>query len=162
MSKGVQYGTHSLVNKLTGRKASSSDWLTDLAACALAQGHTQGLPQLLPLDRAAKLLQHNTLKPFKRHQKRLKPIGGASTHAELKRLAQEAFPAIAAYYIKNIVSGADPRRVNKKGFRAWVKCEVEDPTSAFNGWLSGQPKFAPLSELRRSDDWWRTQLKNRE
>lgn len=162
MSTNVQYGTHSLVNKRTGKKASSSDWLTDLAACALAQGHTQGLPELLPLDRAAKLLQHNTLKPFKRHQKRLKPVGTATTHADLKKLAQEAFPAIAAYYIKTIVAGADPRRVNKKGFRAWVKREVEKPRSAFNDWLSGHPKFSPLAELRRSDDWWRIQLKNRE
>lgn len=162
MSTNVQYGTHSLVNKRTGKKASSSDWLTDLAACALAQGHTQGLPELLPLDRAAKLLQHNTLKPFKRHQKRLKPVGAASSHAELKKLAQEAFPAIAAFYIKNIVAGADPRRVNKKGFRAWVKREVEKLRSAFNDWLSGYPKFSPLAELRRSDDWWRIQLKNRE
>ena len=74
--KSVEYdGTHRLVNKKTGKLASSSTWLIDLAACAVHLGDTQGLAGLLPQEKAQKLLNSNVLKPFKRHKNRL-PVKG--------------------------------------------------------------------------------------
>jgi hypothetical protein len=162
MPNQVQYGTRSLVNSITGRKASSGNWLLDLAAEAIDTGHTNGLPSLLPLGKARKLMQHNTLKPFKRHQRPTKPAGNATSHSELKNLAQAAFPTLAVFYAERVVASTPPQHINKKGFRAWIAREMDDPASKLNQYLKTHPLFEPLSELRRSDDWWRAQLKNRE
>lgn len=159
MSNKVQYGTRSLVNKITGKKASSSNLLLDLAAEAIDTGDTEGLPSLLPLGKARRLMQHNSLKPFKRHQRIKKPDGNATSHSELKNLAQDAFPYLAEFYVKRVVANAKPKHVNKKGFRAWLARELDNPGSKLNQYLKTHPVYAPLTELRRSDDWWRAQLK---
>ena len=93
---------------------------------------------------------------------RKKPAGNATSHSELKKLAQEAFPALAVFYAEQVVAKKDPKHVNKKGFRAWIVRELDHPGSKLNKYLMNHPDFEPLSELRRSDDWWRMQLKNRE
>ena len=162
MSNKVQYGTRSLVNKITGKKTSSGNWLLDLTAEAIETGHTKGLPSLLPLGKARRLMHHNTLKQFKRHLQATKPVGNATSHSELKNLAQEAFPALAVFYGEQVVANVAPEHINKKGFRAWIARELDDPGSKLNQYLKNHPVFEPLSELRRSDDWWRAQLKNRE
>lgn len=162
MSNKVQYGTRSLVNKITGKKTSSANWLLDLAAEAIDTGDTEGLPSLLPLGKARKLMDHNTLRSFKRHRQVAKPVGNATSHAELKKLAQKAFPTLARFYLEQVVPNADPKHINMKGFRAWVACEMDDPESELNQYLKSHPAFEPITELRRSDDWWRAQIKNRE
>ena len=65
-SNKLEYGLHRLANKKTGKLASNTNWLIDLAAIALMQGHTTGIGSLLPLKNAEKLLAHNKLVPFRK------------------------------------------------------------------------------------------------
>lgn len=158
-SAQVSYGAHRLVNKKTGKLASSTTWLLDLAACSVVLGHTKGLPSLLPQQKAAKLLEHNELLPFQAQRKQ--KLGGktATSPAQLRVLAQQAMPAIAVYYIVKVIHGKKPTEVNRKGFVAWITREVGDPRSGLNQHLLGLADFRALAETVRGERWWLDQLK---
>lgn len=152
-------GTHRLVNKKTGKLASSSTWLIDLAACAVHLGDTQGLAGLLPQEKAKKLLNSNVLKPFKRHKNRLHGKGLEVSKRELRELACRSFPYIAAFYTLEVIPNKPPETVNRKGFRAWLITALSDPDSSLNKNLSKHKEFQALAQLKRSDDWWQDRLK---
>ena len=152
-------GTFRLVNKKTGKLASRTNWLLDLAAVAKSRGDSSGLPALLPQYKAGKFLRHNDLKPFKRQQKQDVAAGKETTHKSIRDLARSAYPELALYYIQNVVHSHKPSQVNRKGFRAWLIEELNTPNGGLNQHLLSIEEFRPLIELERSDDWWRTCLK---
>lgn len=157
--ESVEYdGTHRLVNKKTGKLASSSDWLIDLAASAVSLGDSQGLAALLPQEKAKKFMTSNVLKPFNRHKKRLPVQGFETSNRELRDLASRALPYFAAFYTEMVIPGKAPERVNRKGFRAWLIAALSEPDSTLNKNLSKHNEFSALAQLKRSDDWWQDRL----
>ncbi len=155
----VQYGSFRLVNKKTDRLASSSTWLVDLAACAVSLGHSTGIASLLPLARAKRLLVNNTLKPFKR-QKGIKARKVAATsHGDLRALAEAAIPAIAVFYGEKIVATKAITAVNRKGFAHWLVHELRNPDSQLNRYILTLPELAGLAETQRAYRWWLDRLK---
>lgn len=161
-SSVVEYGKSRLTNKKTDRLASSSTWLLDLAACAVSLGHSTGIASLLPLARAKRLLVKNTLKPFKRQKiTKVRKIA-ATSHGDLRALAEAAIPAIAVFYLEKIVATKPIKAVNRKGFRHWVIRELRDPNSQLNRYLLSRPDLAGLAETQRADRWWLNRQKNAE
>lgn len=159
------YADFSLVNKLTGRRASSTTWLLDLAAVAVIRDEQAGLPSLLPQSHAKKLLKKNRLKSFKRHNTHNARADSRHSHSDLRELAEKALPYLAIFYIENVVYLRKPSQINKKGFRFWLVKELNDETSPLNNHLAYHPEFRALTELNRSEDWWRKRqktTKNRE
>jgi hypothetical protein len=148
-----------LVNKKTGKLASSTDWLIDLAAEAKVLGDSSGISALLPQKKAAKLLDRNELKPFKIHKEKNVPLGGETSHKDLRVLVKLAYPYLALFYIQNIVPSHKKKQVNRKGLIAWLMSELLKPMGELNQHLKSIPEFHPLIELDRSDDWWRKCLK---
>ena len=161
MATKPQYGEDRLVNKRTGKLASSSTWLLDLAACAVVGGDIKGIPALLPQSEAQKLLVHNELKKFNRHKSVKADSGQESSHADLRVLACKALPTIAVFYIENVVGNRLPSQVNKKGFRGWLLGQLAIPSSALNTFLKNHPEFSALAELKRADNWWLDRQKQR-
>jgi hypothetical protein len=157
--KSVEYdGTHRLVNKKTGKLASSSDWLIDLAASAVSLGDSQGLAALLPQEKARKLMNLNVIKPFNRHKKRLPVQGFEASNRELRDLANRALPYFAAFYTVMVIPGKASEKVNRKGFRAWLIAALSDPENSLNKDLSKHKEVSALAQLKRSDDWWQDRL----
>jgi hypothetical protein len=157
-SNKLEYGLHRLANKKTGKLASNTNWLIDLAAIALVQGHTTGIGSLLPLKKAGKLLAHNKLEPFRRQD--LQPsVEDASSHVDLRTLAQKAMPTIASYYLHKVVPGKLPANVNRKGLVAWIAREMSNPRSGLNLHLLKSHDFKALAETQRSERWWLDQLR---
>lgn len=159
MSNSVQYETHRLVNKRSGKLASTSTWLLDLAACAVALEHNTGLPSLLPQNAAKQLLKHNELKPFKRHKNADLIKSVATSHDDLRQLAQKAVPAIAHYYMTTVVDKKSTSTINRKGFVHWIASEMLDKNSGLNRYLLGFTDYAPLAETIRGERWWLDQIK---
>jgi hypothetical protein len=155
----INHQTHRLVNKKTGKLASSTNWLIDLAARSLAQGTTGGIASLLPLTKAAKLMLHNHLQPMRRQKSHQGVNRTATSHSEVRNLAQKAMPAIAAYYTVRVIPNRNSSSVNKKGFVAWIVREMGNPYSGLNKHLSKSPDFAGLVETKRGDRWWLDQIK---
>jgi hypothetical protein len=148
-----------LVNKKTGKLASSTNWLVDLAAEAKELGDSSGISAMLPQKKAAKLLVQNELKPFKIHKEVTVQPGDESSHKDLRVLVKLAYPKLALFYIQNVVHSHKKNQVNLKGFRAWLMQELSDPKGELNQYLKSIHEFYPLIELDRSDDWWRKCLK---
>ena len=148
-----------LVNKKTGKLASSTNWLIDLAAEAKEVGDSSGIAALLPQKKAAKLLVRNELEPFKIHKEKSVQPGDETSHKDLRRLARAAFYEFYRYYIEMVVPGKKADKVNSKGFRAWLRQELSNPKGGLNQYLKSIQEFHPLIELKRSDDWWRECLK---
>jgi hypothetical protein len=148
-----------LVNKKTGKLASSTNWLVDLAAEAKVLGDSSGISALLPHKKASKLLARNELKPFKIHKENPTTPGEETSHKDLRVLVKLAYPELALFYIQNVVQSHKPNQVNRKGFRAWLITELNTINGGLNRHLMSIPAFRPLIELNRSDDWWRKSLK---
>ena len=159
------YADFSLVNKLTGRRASSTFWLLDLAAVAVIRDEQAGLPSLLPQSHAKKLLKKNRLKSFKRHNTHNARGGFHYSHSEFRELAEKALPYLMLFYIINVVPLRKPSQINQKGFRFWLVKALNDPNSPLNNHLRYHPEYDALKGLNRSEDWWRKRqktTKNRE
>jgi hypothetical protein len=157
--KAPQYdGTYRLVNKKSGKLASSSNWLIDLAAYAVDLSDYGGISALLPQEKAMKLLASNLLKPFKRHKPESSIAGLESTSRDIREVARNAGPYIAYFFITKIIKNKDPETVNHKGFRAWLMDALAEPKSSLNQYLK-TTQFSALVELKRSDDWWIDRLK---
>lgn len=158
-STAIHYGKTRLVNKKTRRLASSSTWLVDLAACAINGGEANGIATLLPLAKAQRLLVKNTLKSFT-HKKGSKARKAAATsHADLRLLAEAGIPAIAVFYLEMVVEGKPAKYVNRKGFRSWLLDELAIQGSSLNRFLSSRHDLAGLVGINRSNRWWLDRLK---
>ena len=158
-SAAVVYGKSRLTNKKTGKLASSSTWLLDLAACAITLGHSTGIASALPLAKAERLLNKNKLKAFTKHQKAKVPKISVTSHGDLRAAAEAGIPAIVVFYIENVVGSRDPKTVNRKGFAHWVVCELSFPESSLNLFMQSRPELVGLAEMQRSERWWLDRLK---
>lgn len=148
-----------LVNKKTGKLASSTNWLVDLAAQAKTVGDSSGISALLPQKKAEKLLVRNELKAFNTHKEKSISLGNETSHKDLRVLARAALCEFFRFYIERVVPGHKASMVNPKGFRAWLMQELSKPEGKLNQHLKSIQEFHPLIELKRSDDWWRKCLK---
>lgn len=155
----ITYETHRLANRKTGKLASGTTWLLDLAACAVVLGHTKGIPSLLPKEKAARLLAHNELRPFQAQKKQKQGQQFATSPTQLRTLARRALPSIAAYYTVRVIPGRKPTEVNRKGFVAWIAQEMKVPSSGLNQHLLASSDFSALAETVRGERWWLDQLK---
>jgi hypothetical protein len=158
-SPAVEYGKSRLANKKTGKLASSSTWLLDLAACAITFGHSTGIASALPLTKAERLLNKNNLKNFTKHQKEEAQKIPVSSHADLRAVAEAGIPAIVVFYIENVVGSRNPKTVNRKGFTYWLAREIAYPGSQLNLFLLSRPELVGLAEIKRSERWWVDRLK---
>ncbi len=158
-SDGIQYGKSRLVNKKTRRLASSSTSLIDLAACAISMGETTGIATLLPLAKAKRLLAKNTLQSFKPQKRSKAGNAVATSHTDLRALAEAGLPAIAVFYLEMVVGCKPVKHVNLKGFRSWLVDELAVPGSSLNRFLLSRRDLAALVESRRSKRWWLDRLK---
>jgi hypothetical protein len=161
MKKKPRIDKFRLTNKRTGKLASASTWLKDLAACAVLKGDNHGIPTLLPLSDAAKLLIHNELKKFTPHEETSPKPGIESSHSQIRALACLAMPEIADFYLKNAVGDHSSTQINEKGFRHWIIGELANPPSSLNKFLRTHPRFSVLVELNRKDNWWLDRQKRR-
>lgn len=148
-----------LVNKKTGKLASSTNWLIDLAAEAKVLGDSSGISALLPQKKATKLLVRNELKPFKIRKEKSVTPGEETSHKNLRSLARAALCEFFRFYIERAIPDHNASMVNSKGFRAWLMQELSQPKGELNQHLKSIKEFHPLIELKRSDDWWRKCLK---
>jgi hypothetical protein len=148
-----------LVNKKTGKLASSTNWLIDLAAQAKELGYSSGISALLPQKKAEKFLVRNELKAFNIHKEKTVSLGNETSHKDLRVLARAALCEFFRFYTERVVPGHKASMVNSKGFRAWLMQELSKPKGELNQHLRSIQEFHPLIELKRSDDWWRKCLK---
>jgi hypothetical protein len=156
---GVEYGKSRLANIKTGKLASSSTWLMDLAAVAVVLGHSTGIAGALPLAKAKRLLRKNTLKNFIKQQKAKVQKISVSSQGDLRAAAEAGIPAIVAFYIKYVVGGREPKTVNRKGFAHWLASAVASPGTSLNLFLQSRPELAGLAETQRSARWWLDRIK---
>lgn len=159
MAKKINYGTHRLVNKKTGKLASSTNWLLDLAACAVAKRHKLGLPSLLPQAKAKKLLKSNALKSFKKHASKQKLKTIATTAAEYRIHAEAALPAIAVFYSQKVFPGHSPEYYGRGKFVSWIVSEMANPNSKLSRHVIGRPDLHEIHELQRGERWWLDRIK---
>jgi hypothetical protein len=150
----VEYGNSRLTNIKTGKLASSSTPILDLAAVAVILGHSTGIAGALPLAKAKRLLCKNTLKNFTKHQKAKAQKISVSSHADLRAVAEAGIPTIVVFYIKYVVGSRDQKRVNRKGFAHWLAREIAFPSSKLNLFIISRQELIGLAEIRRSERWW--------
>ena len=139
-----------LVNKKSGKVASSHSWLLALAAVARMKGNSSGISSLLPLIQAEKLLHKNqvTFKTIRGHK-------GANLRHIIRSQAQSFLPcAIIEFERKCRVF----KLLTKKDLSAWIVKALSDPYS----YLYKNAKnmgYDEILELRRAPRWWQDQLK---
>ena len=113
------YQRLTLLNKKTGKVSSSHHWLLALAANAYLEKNIRGIPSLLPISKAHKLLKYNFL-GFKE-----KRPGQNETIRNLAR--QEAkliLPQLEILFRYNLKSY---QKFLKKNFCLWIKKEINKP-----------------------------------
>ena len=139
-----------LVNKKSGKVASSHSWLLALAAVAHMKGNTSGISGLLPLMQAEKLLHKNevTFKTVRGHK------GGNLRH--ITRSQAKSFLPYA------IIEFERKRRVfkllTKKDFSAWISKALSD-TGSYLYKTAKNLGYDEILEIQRSPRWWQDQLK---
>ena len=139
-----------MVNKKSGKVASSHSWLLALAAVAHMKGNISGILSLLPLMQAEKLLRKNemTFKTVRGHK------GGSLRH--ITRSQAKSFLPCA------IVEFGRKRRVfkllTKKDLSAWIVQALSDPYSYLYKKAQNMG-YDEILELQRSPRWWQDQLK---
>ena len=139
-----------LVNKKSGKVASSHSWLLALAAVARMKGNSSGISSLLPLIQAEKLLHKNqvTFKTVRGHK--------SDNLRNIIRSQAKSFLPFA------IVEFEKQRRVfkltTKKDFSAWIVKALADVGSYLYKTAENMG-YDEILELQRTPRWWQDQLK---
>ena len=139
-----------LVNKKSGKVASSHSWLLALAAFAHMKGYSSGIAGLLPLIQAEKLLHKNqvTFKTVRGHK--------SDNLRNIIRSQAKSFLPFA------IVEFEKQRRVfkltTKKDFSAWIVKALADVRSYLYKTAENMG-YDEILELQRTPRWWQDQLK---
>ena len=144
------YQRLTLINKKTGKVSSSHHWLLALAANAYLEKNTRGIPSLLPISKAHKLLKYNFL-GFKE-----KRPGQNETIRNLAR--QEAkliLPQLEILFRYNLKSY---QKFLKKNFCLWIKKEINKPYTVVNQFAQDNNMIS-IVEGHHSVRWWMDQLK---
>ena len=144
------YQRLTLLNKKTGKVSSSHHWLLALAANAYLEKNTRGIPSLLPISKAHKLLKYNFL-GFKE-----KRPGQNETIRNLAR--QEAkliLPQLEILFRYNLKSH---QKFLKKNFCLWIKKEINKPFTVVHQFAQ-DGNMLSIVESHHSVRWWMDQLK---
>ena len=155
--KGLEYkprgGQHwVLVNKKTGKVASSNKWLLSLAAVAVLNGESAGLPSLLPLKKAKRLLLSNSLVLKKSREAISKPVRG-----QLRAQAKLMIPALAVQFEQQLRSNKSPRRIE---FCKWITNALYDCKSKpFK--IAAARRYDELLATPHTWRWWMNQLEKK-
>lgn len=145
----VQKGP-ALINKKTGRYASSNSWLLGLAAYAHKRCDSAGITSLLPQAKASALLRKNKviMKPI-----RIRQGDHVRRNAQLQAL--EIIPYLAARYDAYLPVS---RARNKTGFCKWIINQLEDTNSQTYKYASLNG-YDDILGNSKSMSWWRGQIK---
>ena len=144
------YQRLTLINKKTGKVSSSHHWLLALAANAYLEKNIRGIPSLLPISKAYKLLKYNFLS-FKE-----KRPGQNETIRNLAR--QEAkliLPQLEILFRYNLKSY---QKFLKKNFCLWIKKEINKPFTVVHQFAQ-DVNMLSIVEGHHSVRWWMDQLK---
>ena len=140
-----------LVNKKSGKKSSSTDLLTDLAAINPAEGGTRlGIASLLNYGKAERLLKHNRLKKIKLQAT---PEDREPVKNEIKIIAQNLMPELLKAFAENNVRSQYLSQ-NKRRVSRWLAKQAGEPNSSLNKLLRTHPEGHHIHQLKRSVRWW--------
>jgi hypothetical protein len=137
-----------LVNKKTGKVASTSTWLNLLAANFYASGRRHGIAGLL-FAKGHAVLQHNEIEVKPKRS----PASG-HVNANVRSQAKELIPALAVLWSDTLPIHRSPLR---KDFAKWVAKEMDTPRSKAV-LLAKNMGFDELLDAERSSRWWLDQL----
>ena len=144
-----------LVNKKTGKVASTNHWLLALAARAHLSGDTSGIAGLLPQEQAKKILVNNMLTT----KVARKAKAGRLTE-NVSYQAVDLLPQLAVLFIEQ-----HPRHktITRKNFCSWIVKQLADESSIVirialdHGYED--LIFNTSGERPRSARWWMDRLK---
>ena len=140
-----------LVNKKSGKKSSSIDLLTDLAAINHTEGGTRlGIASLLNYGKAERLLKHNRLKKIKLQAT---PEDREPVKNEIKIIAQNLMPELLKAFAENNVRSQYLSQ-NKRRVSRWLAKQAGEPNSSLNKLLRTHPEGHHIHQLKRSVRWW--------
>jgi hypothetical protein len=139
-----------LINKNTGKYASSNSWLLGLAAYAHKHNDNAGITSLLPQAKVSALLGKNKviIKPIRIRQ-------GDHVRRNAQQQAQEIIPYLAARYDAYLPPS---RARNKTGFCRWIIKQLEDTGSQTYKYAS-MNGYDDIIGAAKSISWWRGQIK---
>ena len=140
-----------LVNKKSGKKSSSTDLLTDLAAINHTEGGTRlGIASLLNYGKAERLLKHNRLKKIKLQAT---PEDREPVKNEIKIIAQNLMPELLKAFAENNVRSQYLSQ-NKRRVSRWLAQQASEPNSSLNKLVRTHPEGHHIHQLKRSVRWW--------
>lgn len=144
-----------LVNKKTGKVASTNHWLLALAACAHVNGDTSGIAGLLPQEHAKKMLVSNMLST----KVARKAIAGRLTDNIIHQ-ALGFLPQLAVLFVEQHPLH---KTITRKNFCIWIVKQLADERSmAMRIALDHGYEdliFNTSGKRPRSARWWMDQLK---
>ena len=138
-----------LVNRKTGRTASSSTWVLGLAALAYQSGDWLGIMSLLPLAKARRLLKSNEAQVKHKRGQNSQPIRMIA-----RRQAGFLLPNLVDVYLDALPS----HKTFRKGeFCRWIVRTLDTPNA--NVSLSAaQQGYDELIDTSYSVRWWHEQV----
>jgi hypothetical protein len=144
-----------LLNKKTGKIASSNSWLLALAAQAHSIGETSGIAGLLPQEKAKKLLVSNKLST--KVARRAKD--GRLTD-NISNQAVALLPQLAVLFVEQ---SPIHKTITRENFCVWVIKQLADETSfAFQNAINRGCEDLiqnTTGDKPRSKRWWLDQIK---
>lgn len=138
-----------LVNKKTGKVASSNTWLLALAAQAAIEREHSGVLGLLPVAKAEKLLQRNRLV--------LKKSRGDWETLPTEKAREQAtkmIPKLAVLYCDRL---PPHRSIRRKDFCEWLVKALKDPLSEAST-FADHNGYDELRSANFSARWWHDRL----
>ena len=144
-----------LLNKKTGKVASSNSWLLALAAHARCIGETGGVAGLLPLGQAQKLLVSNELS--------IKMARGTKNGRLTDNISDQAVALLPQLAVLFEEQHPIHRTITRKSFCVWVTKRLADGTSfaSRNALDRGCEDLIEntTGDKPRSARWWQDQIK---
>ena len=146
-----EQGYHlALVNKKTGKIASSNNWLQSLAALAYQSKSHSGIASILPQSKAQRLLLKNELESKKRRA----DISNLASQMARKQ-AKLFIPILTAYYKRQLPFHRAFRRYE---LCKWIVKTLREPTSPASVYASNHG-YDELINTVPGARWWQDQYK---
>ena len=144
-----------LVNKKTGKVASTNHWLLALAACAYVNRDTSGIAGLLPQEQAKEMLVNNTLS-----KKVARKAKAGRLTDNISHQAVDFLPQLAVLFGKQ---HPQHKTVTRKSFCSWIVKQLADESSIATR-IALDRGYEDLnlntsSDRPRSARWWQDQIK---
>lgn len=144
------YQRLTLINKKTGKVSSSHHWLLALAANAYLEKNIRGIPSLLPISKAHKLLKYNFL-----GCKEKRPGQNETIRNLARQEAKLILPQLEILFRYNLKSH---QKFLKKNFCLWIKKEINKPCTVVHKFAQDSNMLS-IMEGHHSLRWWMDQLK---